>query len=438
MQRRMARAILIAGAALRFRYVNQYAFSFELQSMLPNHPPGKRSIREISSGLYCQRQPTSDSRRVAILLPSDSNLPWYEEAISHLQRIEVRLELPIFSPRDPSHYNNHDGSSHDNDEVAPFDYSHLLTAVPYPGNTYALAIHNNSPQSTSSKRKRKPQQPSKTKLDPLFVDLCPPSDTRLGYRMNQMDSSGAGGEELLLKALGLKKMITDRQLDRNQEPLVIYDLTAGLARDSLIILNAFVGNGHGGTPESLPLRLHMIERDRIVASLVLDAMRRLRLVAQLNDTPDTRGMRATNAQRLLQCLTMEEGDAIEILERSSSGPCEENRSVLFPPDVCYLDPMFPPRKKKASAVKKDMSMLHSLLGTAEMKKSDTLEESYRIKEERDLLRAAYNSARSRVVVKRPIAAPPLGYLTTHDIDKNVIKPSYDIRGSVNRWDVYVV
>eukprot|EP00804_Cyclotella_cryptica_P028201 CCRYP_011035-RA/>CCRYP_011035-RA protein AED:0.04 eAED:0.04 QI:412/1/1/1/0/0/2/134/408 len=408
MQRRMARAILIAGAALRFRYVNQYAFSFELQSMLPNHPPGKRSIREISSGLYCQRQPTSDSRRVAILLPSDSNLPWYEEAISHLQRIEVRLELPIFSPRDPSHYNNHDGSSHDNDE------------------------------STSSKRKRKPQQPSKTKLDPLFVDLCPPSDTRLGYRMNQMDSSGAGGEELLLKALGLKKMITDRQLDRNQEPLVIYDLTAGLARDSLIILNAFVGNGHGGTPESLPLRLHMIERDRIVASLVLDAMRRLRLVAQLNDTPDTRGMRATNAQRLLQCLTMEEGDAIEILERSSSGPCEENRSVLFPPDVCYLDPMFPPRKKKASAVKKDMSMLHSLLGTAEMKKSDTLEESYRIKEERDLLRAAYNSARSRVVVKRPIAAPPLGYLTTHDIDKNVIKPSYDIRGSVNRWDVYVV
>ena len=34
------------------------------------------------------------------------------------------------------------------------------------------------------------------------------------------------------------------------------------------------------------------------------------------------------------------------------------------PDVCYLDPMFPPRTR-SEAVKKDMQILHSLLGSNE-------------------------------------------------------------------------
>ena len=61
-------------------------------------------------------------------------------------------------------------------------------------------------------------------LDPLFI-VCPPSDTRLGYRLNKDADSGGG--ELLLKALGLKKMLAEK--NNNQDnPLVIYDLTAGL------------------------------------------------------------------------------------------------------------------------------------------------------------------------------------------------------------------
>jgi hypothetical protein len=100
--------------------------------------------------------------------------------------------------------------------------------------------------------------------------------------------------------------------------------------------------------------------------------------------------------------------------------------------------MFPPRKKKSSAVKKDMSILHSLLGTADMSNIDTSAERHRMKEERDLLIAACNSARRMVVVKHPIGSLPLGHLITNDMDHSVITPSYDVRGSVNPWDIYVL
>ncbi len=104
----------------------------------------------------------------------------------------------------------------------------------------------------------------------------------------------------------------------------------------------------------------------------------------------------------------------------------------------YLDPMFPPQKKKSSAVKKDMSILRSLLGTADMSNIDTSAEHHRMKEERDLLIAACNLARRSVVVKRPIGSLPLGHLITNDMDQSVITPSYDVRGSLNHWDVYVL
>lgn len=81
--------------------------------------------------------------------------------------------------------------------------------------------------------------------------------------------------------------------------------------------------------------------------------------------------------------------------------------------------MFPPRTK-SSAVKKNMAVLHSLLGSQEA-------EDEVAQQETDLLEAALSIAQRRVVVKRPVNAPTLG-------DR---KPSYDLRGSVNRWDVYI-
>jgi 16S rRNA (guanine1516-N2)-methyltransferase len=239
---------------------------------------------------------------------------------------------------------------------------------------------------------------------------------------------GGSGEEILLKALGLKKMVSD---NNKGGPLVIYDLTAGLARDSLIILNSFVGNND--TNEEQPIRLHMVERDKIVASLVLDAMRRLQLLAELDGAN-------SYTRQLVQCLSMEQGDAVQVLKSLSSNiNTSTEQSVPFPPHICYLDPMFPPRKKKSSAVKKDMSMLHSLLGTAEIMQDDKSQsENIRIEQEQRLLEMACRCAIRRVVVKRPIAAPPLGHLSSDVVENSVRSPSYDIRGSVNRWDVYVI
>jgi hypothetical protein len=363
------------------------------------------------------------SRRVAIVPPNETDAAWHEDAIKHLNRIAIRLDLPIICP--PHEDTNNNDSSSDDDVTS---YSHILTAVSYSrANSYAIAIHANPPPSPSSKRKKKSRLP---KLDPMIVDLVPPSNSRLGYRMSQTDTSG--GEELLLKALGLKKMISEKQL-HNKGPLVIYDLTAGLARDSLIILNAFLGDD--GTAKPPPIRLHMMERDKVVASLVLDAMRRLQLLAQI-ETANSPERSVGYAKQLLQCLTMEEGDAVTILERLSSSTRIEE-SPPSPPDVCYLDPMFPPRKKKSSAVKKDMSMLHSLLGTADAN-DNPLVESDRLDQERKLLEIACKCATRRVVVKRPIGAPVLGCLSDNDCESVCIRPSYDIRGSVNRWDVYVI
>ena len=277
----------------------------------------KRPRRDDVQSSLVKSSPHDGDTRVAIVPPCENDQSWHADAIHHLNEIAILLDIPFIS-----------GS---NDSTSSF--SHLLTTVPYPhANSFALAIHANSPQ--QSKRRTK----SNLKLDPMFVDLCPPSNTRLGYRMN-----AAGGGELLLKALGIKKMISDKQ-----EPLIIYDLTAGFARDSLIILNAFIRSAND--QETPPIKLHMVERNKIVATLVLDAMRRLRLLAKLDATISSE-LNTGHARQLIRSLTMQDGDAVEVLQSVSSDQCKLT-SPFYPPDICYLDPMFPPRKKKASAVKK--------------------------------------------------------------------------------------
>ncbi|KAL7504343.1 hypothetical protein ACHAXN_002010 [Cyclotella atomus] len=371
--------------------------------------------QEIKSKLlHCQSASSDEKRSIAVLVPSENS---DENEFDYLSQIANRLGLPIISAlHDASHNTTEGGSSSSVQD--PTTYTHLLTAVPYEhANTFALAIHANPPPSSSSKRNKK----SRLKLDPIFVDLCPPANTRLGYRM-QKDGSG---DELLLKALGLKKMISVK----NGEPLVVYDLTAGLARDSLIILHSFVGNNANEVQPTI--RLHMVERDEIVALLVLDAVRRLQLLAELEGAD-------SYTRQLVQCLSMEQCDAVQVLENLSSNTTGKVQPVPFPPDVCYLDPMFPPRKKKSSAVKKDMTMLHSLLGTADIQDDNSQSERCRIEQEQRLLEMACKCSIRRVVVKRPIAAPPLGCSSSNNVEDAIRSPSYDIRGSVNRWDVYVL
>ena len=82
------------------------------------------------------------------------------------------------------------------------------------------------------------------------------------------------------------------------------------------------------------------------------------------------------------------------------------------PDVIYIDPMYPERKKSA-LVKKDMQVLQRLLGKDENAAA--------------LLNTAIECAARRVVVKRPLHAPAL----------SDIKPTTRISSKKTRYDVYI-
>jgi len=81
------------------------------------------------------------------------------------------------------------------------------------------------------------------------------------------------------------------------------------------------------------------------------------------------------------------------------------------PDVVYLDPMFP-EKRKTAAVKKDMAAFHTLVGSDD--DADAL------------LPLALQAARYRVVVKRPRHAPHL----------DNCKPGMVLEGESTRFDIY--
>ena len=82
---------------------------------------------------------------------------------------------------------------------------------------------------------------------------------------------------------------------------------------------------------------------------------------------------------------------------------------FWPPDVVYLDPMFPTGRKAAE--RKPLRVLRRLVG-------DDADAG-------ELLAAALRVAKRRVVVKRPLRADPLG-----------AKPTATHRGKAARYDVY--
>ena len=101
-----------------------------------------------------------------------------------------------------------------------------------------------------------------------------------------------------------------------------------------------------------------------------------------------------------------EGEA-ELGEELSEEP------KVWRPDVVYVDPMFPLRKKSAK-VKKAMQAFHAIVGTDP--------------DADDLLANALKVARYRVVVKRPTGA---GFLAE-------TKPNYSLEGKSTRYDIYAL
>ena len=174
-------------------------------------------------------------------------------------------------------------------------------------------------------------------------------DAGLHYRLRT-----SGKRQGLAKAVGLDKVTAGRRLQ-------VLDATAGLGRDALVL--AWLG-----------CEVIMLEQHPVMHALLADGL--------------ARGLRdADDAFRVvLQRLRLQLADARQWLV---AGPGGDQAS----PDVVYLDPMFPPRDKSA-LVKKDMALLHQLLGSEQDLAS--------------LVVAARAAARHRVVLKRPDGKLPAG------------------------------
>lgn len=190
------------------------------------------------------------------------------------------------------------------------------------------------------------------RLGPVYVDF-----THLDLRPY---SANLSRRQPLARAFGKKTR-------------TIVDATAGYGQDALLL--ALMG-----------FRVTAIERSPAVAALARDGLTRL---AALTGTA------------LAGRLELVTGDAHLLLG-----------AIAPRPDAIYLDPMFPPKRRKSAAVKKEMRLLRELVGDD----ADAV----------PLLEISRSIARDRVVVKRPDDAPPLAP-----------EPSMSLTGKLVRYDVYL-
>lgn len=201
----------------------------------------------------------------------------------------------------------------------------------------------------------------KTLNTKIYVDFV---DGALAHR----EKYGGGKGQAIAKAIGLNKI---------KNPTVI-DATAGLARDAYVLA-------------TLGCRITLIEESPILYALINNGIER----ARLSDNDEH------SVDNFIDLINSNSQHYLRQLDAQSK------------PDVIYIDPMYPDRKKSA-LVKKDMQILHKLIGKSE--------------DESDLLDTALLMAKRRVVVKRPSHAEPvIG-----------IKPTMSISSKKTRYDVYVI
>lgn len=177
---------------------------------------------------------------------------------------------------------------------------------------------------------------------------------------------GGGKKQPLGRALGLHKF---------PNPHVV-DATAGLGSDAFVMA-------------CLGCRVTMIEKSPILTVLLENALHRASAVDDF--------------KAIIQQMSLLTGDARTTLK---------TLALDCPPEIVYLDPMFPKRRKSA-LVKKEMQILQVLLDPPN--------------DEEELLAAALATASERVVVKRPGNAPAL---TGPPSTMSISSPNI-------RYDVYV-
>lgn len=190
----------------------------------------------------------------------------------------------------------------------------------------------------------------------------------VGGKSQHRRQYGGGKSQPLPKACGLYK----------HPEWTIFDATAGLGGDAFVLA-------------SLGATVTLCEQHPALYALLLDAMRR--------------GSENADVQHIIKRLRC-------VHHNSQSYLRNINETSLIAPDVIYLDPMYPERKKSAK-IKKEMQILQELVGHTQPSPA--------------LFDIALATAKHRVVVKRPKTATALS-------DK---KPSYTVSSVNTRYDVYV-
>lgn len=155
----------------------------------------------------------------------------------------------------------------------------------------------------------------------------------------------------------------------------IVDATTGWGQDSLHIFR-------------MGYNLRCIERSPIMFELLNDGFKRL---------AQTEWVRNLD----IQLPDLISGNAIDVLA-----------SLEIKPECIYIDPMFPPKRKKSALAKKSMTILRDLLGDDEDKEQ--------------LFEMAMQVATKRVVVKSPDYAEPIAG-----------KPNESFSGKLLRYDMYL-
>ncbi len=186
-------------------------------------------------------------------------------------------------------------------------------------------------------------------------------------KMGYRREHGGGAGQLVAKAVGLQK---------TRAALHIVDATAGLGQDAFVLA-------------SLGCTVTLFERNPVIHALLADGLAR----AALN----------VDCAAIVERMRLLEGSSIEWLARPGTEAA----------DVVYLDPMFPHRDKSA-LVKKEMQVFRTIVGDDE--------------DSAQLLAAALEQARYRVVVKRPRKASAI----------EGAEPTTRIEGKSSRYDVYAI
>ena len=201
--------------------------------------------------------------------------------------------------------------------------------------------------------------------------------------------------ELLVRAAKLR--------DPGPCPVAI-DCTAGLGDDSLLLA-------------AMGYTVHLFEYDPVTAELLDSALRKSR-------SSDSSGALSDITDRMI----LHKEDSLAVLSALCGVPVRSKDQkisfeqapdpgifpyITYAPDLIYLDPMFPARRKSGLITKK-LQMLQMLENPCA--------------DESSLLAAAVRANPRRIVIKRPLKGPFLAG----------IRPAYSIKGKAIRYDCIVV